>query len=529
MLLRQIDYAILRCQTPTDASASADWTNRLAIAVEVLSRITLRFSPREAREILEHAMQFYQSEALSRTPLMLNPLSNLFTRAIETLPLEDLRRHIPALFALPVPFENNFRPNPLHWPEPVSSVPRSFKASTNTEREPVWQQIVARLIQALGGSEVEARKRALYRLRWLYEWGLLSSHEQTDLATALWHRNHLEPNGFPRDSGRYDWEFLILPESLPGQAEAAFRAKYLSGRDNGQRPSVHVQLWMIGAALEQTEKLSKPFVLTAIDIPLIHKMIREWAGSPLPQVAEQFPFQVEDKRQSEYGALQGLRTILLRQDLPHEEAEAVWRKVMAMEDSDDRELVGFILYHTLAQKFPERVDALTQRLRRGLVANSQAMASQAILGLAHWLHAVQDNISNMPKPHDDLVREISFAIAARRQSILVPALDLARWLLQEGPEDYRSLIIDGCEHGLGCLLEEASYARTRSEVEKHDVPRLRRNCIRLALAMANSGHGYSTAVQVWIDAAREDPLPEVRNTLEVEGPAEGVAIGNNGG
>jgi hypothetical protein len=528
VLLHQIAYALPRCQTPTDVSASDEWTNRLAIAVEVLSRITLRFSPQGVREILEHAMQFYRSEALSRTPLMLNPLSNLFTRAIETLLLEDLSRHIPALFALPVPGENNFRPDPLHWPEPVTSIPRSFKVSTNTEREPVWKQIVARLIQALGGSEAEARKRALYRLRRLHEWGLLSSQEQTDLSTALWHHDHLEPNGLPRDSGRYDWEFLILPESFTGQAEAAFRAKYLSGRDNGQRPSVHVQLWMIGAALEQTEKLANPFILTATDMSLIHKIIREWSDTPLLQVAEQFPFLIEDKRRSEYGALQGLRAILLRQDLPQEEAETVWRKVRTMEDSTDTELAGFILYPALAHQFPNCINILTQRLRGGLVSDSQGVAAQAVMGLRHWLHAAQNNTLKIPKPHYNLVREISFAIAARRSSILVPALDLAYWLLQDGPEDYRSLIVEGCEHGLGCLLEEASYTRTRSEVEKHDVPLLRRNCIRLALAMANSGLGNSPAVQGWIDAAREDPLPEVRNTLEGEELAERVATENNG-
>jgi hypothetical protein len=245
-------------------------------------------------------------------------------------------------------------------------------------------------------------------------------------------------------------------------------------------------------------------------------------------VAEQFPLVIEDRRQSEYGALQGLRAILLRQDLPQEEAEAVWRKVMTMEDSTARELAGFILYPALARQFPNCANMLTQRLRRGLVSDSQGVAAQAVLGLRHWLHAAQNNTLNISKPHYNLVREISFAIAARRPSILVPALDLARWLLQEGPEDYRSLIVEGCEHGLGCLLEEASYARMRSEVEKHDVPLLRRNCIRLALAVINSGLGNRAAVQGWIDAAREDPLPEVRNTLEGEERAERVTTENNG-
>jgi len=78
------------------------------------------------------------------------------------------------------------------------------------------------------------------------------------------------------------------------------------------------------------------------------------------------------------------------------------------------------------------------------------------------------------------------------------------------------LIVEGCEHGLGCLLEEASYTRTRSEAEKFNIPLLRRYCIRLALAMAQLDYGGNAAVRNWIEAAREDPLPEVRNALDDE-------------
>jgi hypothetical protein len=93
---------------------------------------------------------------------------------------------------------------------------------------------------------------------------------------------------------------------------------------------------------------------------------------------------------------------------------------------------------------------------------------------------------------------------------------MATWLLKYGPEDYRILIVEGCEHGLGCLWEEVSYNRTRREVEKLDVPLLRSNCIRLALAMAQLGYGSNVVVRNWIEAAREDPLPEVRNALDDE-------------
>ena len=120
---------------------------------------------------------------------------------------------------------------------------------------------------------------------------------------------------------------------------------------------------------------------------------------------------------------------------------------------------------------------------------------------------------NVPQPPNDLVREIGIAIAVRRQSLLASVLDLAQWLLKEGKEDYHSLIVAESEHGLGCLLEEASYQRTCNEAEELNVPLLRRNCVHLALAMTQLGFGNNTAVRGWIDSAREDPLPEVRHAL----------------
>jgi hypothetical protein len=68
-------------------------------------------------------------------------------------------------------------------------------------------------------------------------------------------------------------------------------------------------------------------------------------------------------------------------------------------------------------------------------------------------------------------------------------------------------------HGLICLLEEASYSRTSAEeAQKIDVPLLRANCIRLAVALREAGYHNEPAVKGWITAATNDPLPEVRNS-----------------
>ena len=109
---------------------------------------------------------------------------------------------------------------------------------------------------------------------------------------------------------------------------------------------------------------------------------------------------------------------------------------------------------------------------------------------------------------DDLVREVGFAIAARRVAILRPALDLARWIFSDGPDRLRSDIAKDVDHGLAALFEEASYERSD---QVFDVPEMRAACIRLATAMAATSFGTSEGVMMWLKAAKDDPLPEVRN------------------
>jgi hypothetical protein len=259
-------------------------------------------------------------------------------------------------------------------------------------------------------------------------------------------------------------------------------------------------------------EVNNPFALDGEDLSTLTGLIAEWSAVEIAHT-DIHPFQMLERLRQDKEALEGLQTVLLHLKLPAPISEAVWRKVVAIEASNRTAGLGFILFPALARMFSDRTDDLTQWLRRGLVSEDEEVAGQAVLGLYQWLRRHPDPALDIPKPHPDLVREIGIAIAARRQSVLARALDLSRWILLEGPEDYRPLLIEACEHGLGCLLEEASYARTLEEVEKLNIPLLRRNCIRLAVALTDRGRGSSPAVKGWMDAAREDPLPEVRNAL----------------
>jgi hypothetical protein len=517
VLLRQIDYALPRCRA---GNAGRYWVNRLEVAVEVLSRLTLRFSPAHAAETLDQAMRFYRDDTFMGAFQLADPLRALFARAIETLSPKELANKLPLLFDLPTSFEGTaISLIRSRWPEPADLLPPDFalSSSMNETRASVWGPIVSRLIDALESDRSETRQPALRRLLRLSSWGLLTPDEVQRFASALWQPDHLDEDGLLRDHGLYDWTLLSLPEKVPGQAEAAFRAKYLSSKPDTKGPSLSQRLWMLGAVLE-TPKLNRPFILSGADTSLLIGLVADWIK--LPNVQPEFhPLLAQPKLEVEQEALEGLKTLLLHVDLPEASGKALLEKVESMETSKETQPLGFGLFPALARIFPDRIDALTDRLLRGLLSENEELAAQAARSLYFWLHKLCDGSPGVPKPHPDLVREIGIAVAARRRSILIAALDLSRWILRDGPKEYHTLLIETCKHGLKCLLEEASYSRVSGvEAEDLNVPLLRQRCIRLAVALANNGHGGDPAVKGWIAVAQEDPLPEVRNSLFEDEP-----------
>jgi hypothetical protein len=188
--------------------------------------------------------------------------------------------------------------------------------------------------------------------------------------------------------------------------------------------------------------------------------------------------------------------------------DKVWNKVEAIDRAQNNEVRAFALYSALARICPARRNDLIDRLRRALVSDREREAVLAVRGLFDWLNDGARAPDQWASDLDELVREVGFAVAARRVAILRPALELARLIFSDGPDRLRSAIAKDVEHGLAVLFEEASYERSD---QAFDVPEMRAACMRLAIAMAAASYGTSEGVMMWLDSAEHDPLPEVRN------------------
>ncbi len=508
-MLSTIDHALPRCRSNDERAHY--WFDRLRVSTEVLSRLTLRLAPSEAAASLDKAIELHKQEWPILHAWLAPEISRLFSRSIETLTPTHLAGRLLALVALPIPGRSGLGlSEPGHgWTDPLLIVRRlgvPVEQVRNENNEADWAQVVRRLLQD-GRSGGSVRSHAVTRLHQLCDLELLDRDEIATLAAVVWDSDHLSPEGLPNGLNFYPWVALVLPEAVAGQAGPAFRRTFLSslGATATSRGDL---LQNIGAALMNTRTTSNPFQIEAEDVPALDNAVRAWASEIKEAKLEALP----GGTQKFWRETDGLGHVMVACALNSELLEAVWEKVQAFNTKSNG--TGFMLFPGLARGFAGRIPQLAQMLRRGLVADDPEVASAAAKGLFEWLRASQWNKS-VPDVPDDVIREVGIAVAARRRGLLLEALGLATWLLNEGPVRYHHLLREECGHGLGYLFEEAAYTGTTARLagEGIDVPLLRLNCVRLAMAMRDTGPDVPATAQAWIDAAVSDPLPEVRNAV----------------
>ena len=356
---------------------------------------------------------------------------------------------------------------------------------------------------------------------------LLTEAESSAVAQALWSEKHTAPNSLPAATPLFDWVFLSLPEPLPGEAERRFRLKWLSGdtsrlrantEDDGGAISVTLGadpvkpdrfedvLWNVGTAISGLRDHGRPLHLSGGERQYVADVVEHWASADDMRLPPVSIFQDAARGPTRW-ALSGLASILAEGLIPKPVGKRVYEKVRLLTDSGTP---GFELMPGLVTTLPDRSDELLAWLRTGLASEDNTLAANAVLGMHLWLTAAAQAEPPSPSPPDDLLREVGFIISSRRRAALPQALQLARWVYEEGKPAHRETMIDLVLQGLSYLAEELKYENERQEKENDDLPRLRWLCVELAQSMAQGGFRDNPAVAIWLELAQGDPLPEVR-------------------
>ncbi len=498
------------------AAGERDWQGLVGVSLEVLSRVVLRLPESQLRPLFDEAVAYYRSEVFRRASMFLGrPLSRLLMRILEALPPSAIESLLPVLFGLPLPQEGDQQADPFNWVDALRLLPPAlrYNANSNIRRDPAWDTIIARLIAASAGSNIENRKAALLRVHRLWAWQLLTPSETLQFAQALWSPAHLGPHGLPSNTDFNPWVFLILPEAESGQGKRAITQLivYESERTDG---NLFERLNVIGTLLAQAAQRGITLALPDTILTSWTGLLGAWAATRLSNRTMSLFLNQEDRL--EYGALVGVRALMQRITIAPALERAIWAKVDDLDERRDHNVRAYPLYPELSRLFPGKKSLLIDRLRRSLVSDNSDDARMGVMAISTWVHDAMGSPQQFDMPDSELIHEIGIAIAARRLTILKVALDFARWLFRRGPDDWKALLASDCAHGLAALFEEATYAR---QDVPFDVPGMRAACMRLARSMNEAGYGESEAVRRWLQAAKDDPLPELRYDI-AEDPDE---------
>ncbi|MDB5318342.1 MAG: hypothetical protein JWO24_4186 [Rhodospirillales bacterium] len=505
-----IDYATPRARPPEPRHDH--WLTQMRVSLEVLSRLALRCSAQELEALLARAVYLYRLEWPAAHLWMFKELSNLFARVIESLPASAIKAVAPALLDLPVPGTHAFLPAGAgpQWRDPIAMVSgraRKISVASSNGLLSLSPGTVARLLTT-GRESGIARPVVVTRLLFLRDLGALSPSEEQELAVMMWAEDDRPAGSLPTDLQLQPWYFLLCPEPESGTAELAFRQAFLTSRDS-RKPLGDV-LRNIGFALWQTRLRDRRLIMREPDIAAVLELIEEWSGRPVVPPTRFSQINLNDAT----SAITGLGLVLTEHAFPAGVLGGIWDRAKRLQELGISGEMPFSLYPGLARAFPERAEELQHGLRAGLVSAEPSIVSEALIGLYRWMDAAQDH-RDIPEVASDLIMEIGSIVAARRPGAVARALEVARWIFDEGPIRARVLIAPACDRGLGYLLTEASYEaelRTSDEQDFH-AALLRRNSVELALAMAACNESPAEGIRRWLEIAAEDPLPEVRNLI----------------
>ena len=505
-----IEYALPR-MVVTDARGYRPvfWIERMSVVMEALSRLVLRLEPDRVEAIFNRALEYYRNQQVAQYLLMAAPVRDLLKRSWETLPEGRRIACVLDLLSAPIIGMDNFTaesadryldPGGLLRGDELFSPPRT------ADNERRWQEVVSLLVRGLraGG---EARKRASLRIAHVELEKRLKEAELPQVAQALWSEKYTGPNDLPSETSLFDWVFILLPEPESGLGEQRFRRKWLTANSTpqGNSPSLDDILWQVGNAISGLKNRRRSLDISEDERSYLIAVVEQWSDTPVP--SHIVPFVEREGRKPTLQALIGLRMVISEIQIPVPVGEKLYKKVRVLNES---EISGFGLIAGLVKALPNRFDELVSMMRMGLVSDNVDLAEGAAVGLYHWLTTSAEVASHIQPPPNDLVREIGIMIATRRKRALGQALEIAKWVFDEGNDAQKGVIRYQVLQGLGSLVEKLRYDREHDQDDDFDVPLLRWRCTHLALTMAECGFGDNPAVIRWSENIKNDPLPEVR-------------------
>ena len=517
---------------------TAEHQPRTEPAIEVLSRLAIRVGPDLSETILDKALECCRDPRLMRGTSA-TVTRHLLERSWEALP--DKNRHRRALDLMNAPVAGLDSEPPLMefaWADPVELFANDSTVLRRTsDNEHLWKSAVDLVVRGLNGNAA-VRHRTSIRMIPLVHSGLLTDDESQEIAHALWTETTLQ-NGLPANLAMFDWAFLTFPETELGLTQKRFIAKWLTGEyktgwqhktsieifgnsTNGLNHDPHdvdSRLWQVGEAMMSLRSRGRRLKLSDTEKTNLQELVEIWAEATMPEFAALdhplLPHVGYAHKERIRAVTQVFPAITGEIGLSKEVGEKLFAKLQTL---NENQIPALALATSVVKASPKRLADVATALRVGMTSNKRDLAADAVEGVRLWIEATLDAESGTPHPPEDLVREIGIAIASRRSPVMPGALATARWIFANGDQIHKKAIRHLAQDGLSYLAEELRYDREHDTPD--DVPLQRLFCAQLAAAMAKDELHQRPAVLRWLEIAKEDPLPEVRNAVALDQEVE---------
>lgn len=478
------------------------WVERLRVLAEVLSRLVVRLDSEKAVDAFRKAASIVAASDFVYWTLF-EPFGNLLQRSLLAVSPQHRKLLVLEILELPLPDERGLKAatadrGPLdEWPEVMARLPIDPAGRRSDEGR--FAARVSVLNSKVSNGDRLTRGRAAIRLARLQLVGSLNEQESISFGQALWSRRQSDET-LPQDTGVLAHVLFDIPGHDKEEVKRVFRSNVLDKLWPGlQSPETLTEV--VGATRRRSNGF-RPFQLTTEEALRLFRLILDWQPRPVAIDLDQY-----NSKMTEILGRALIEAVLPFVDLKslgEERIEELFNKVEA----------GTLTFAVIA--LPDIIalnSSLQNRcieiIHRAGFSRQRDVVFYALSAVDRWrLLSKEGTIPTVPQR---LTHTVIATVAGTQEGWLSSALYVAGKLLEDGllnESDRREL-----SFSLDRLRTETAYSSwDTSDPRSINVTHVRAACVRLAESLRKAGI-IDEAVTLWINTAKDDPIPEVRYAL----------------